>query len=86
IMPPKAMSQAAIERLITQRVNAVVEAERARQVNSGRQGSNADRAWGQGGAPAVQECTFSGFMKCNPTVPNSETYLNDMDNQSVHAL
>ncbi|GKF03353.1 hypothetical protein Tco_0030276, partial [Tanacetum coccineum] len=25
-------------------------------------------SWGQGGAPAVQECTFSGFMKCNPTV------------------
>ncbi|GJU74369.1 hypothetical protein Tco_1265774 [Tanacetum coccineum] len=23
---------------------------------------------GQGGAPAVRECTFSGFMKCNPTV------------------
>ncbi|GJU79505.1 hypothetical protein Tco_1281870 [Tanacetum coccineum] len=34
-MPPKAMSQAAIERLITQRVNAAVEAERARQVNAG---------------------------------------------------
>ncbi|GJR73697.1 hypothetical protein Tco_0086062 [Tanacetum coccineum] len=32
IMPPKAMSQATIERLITQRVNATVEAERARQV------------------------------------------------------
>ncbi|GJX18282.1 hypothetical protein Tco_0219114 [Tanacetum coccineum] len=23
---------------------------------------------GQGGAPAVRECTFSGFMKCNPAV------------------
>ncbi|GJZ86734.1 retrovirus-related pol polyprotein from transposon TNT 1-94 [Tanacetum coccineum] len=32
-MPPKAMSQADIERLITQRVNAAVEAERARQVS-----------------------------------------------------
>ncbi|GJS04324.1 hypothetical protein Tco_0320832 [Tanacetum coccineum] len=29
---------------------------------------NANEARGQGGAPAVQECTFSGFMKCNPTV------------------
>ncbi|GJT77487.1 putative reverse transcriptase domain-containing protein [Tanacetum coccineum] len=67
-MPPKAMSQAAIERLITQRVNAVVEAERARQVNAGGQGSNANEAGGQGRAPAVRECTFSGFMKCNPTV------------------
>ncbi|GJU21588.1 putative reverse transcriptase domain-containing protein [Tanacetum coccineum] len=67
-MPPKAMSQAVIERLITQRVNAAVEAERARQVNAGGQGSNANKAGGQGGAPAVRECTFSGFMKCNPTV------------------
>nr|GEX76769.1 putative reverse transcriptase domain-containing protein [Tanacetum cinerariifolium] len=31
IMPPKAMSQAAIQRLITQRVNAMLEAERAGQ-------------------------------------------------------
>nr|GFC83128.1 reverse transcriptase domain-containing protein [Tanacetum cinerariifolium] len=30
-MPPKSMSQAAIERLITQRVNAALEAERASQ-------------------------------------------------------
>ncbi|GKB61375.1 putative reverse transcriptase domain-containing protein [Tanacetum coccineum] len=67
-MPPKAMSQAAIERLITQRVNGVVEAELARPVNAGGQGSNANEAGGQGGAPAVQECTFAGFMKCNPTV------------------
>ncbi|GJR14979.1 putative ribonuclease H-like domain-containing protein [Tanacetum coccineum] len=67
-MPPKAMSQAAIERLITQRVNAAVEAERARQVNARGQGGNANEAGGQGGAPAVRECTFSGFMKCNPTV------------------
>nr|GEY99764.1 putative reverse transcriptase domain-containing protein [Tanacetum cinerariifolium] len=35
IMPPKAMSQAAIERLITQRVNAALEAERASQANAG---------------------------------------------------
>ncbi|GKE59346.1 hypothetical protein Tco_1498531 [Tanacetum coccineum] len=67
-MPPKAMRQAAIERLITKRVNAAVEAERARQVNTGGQGSNANKAGGQGGAPTVQKCTFVGYMKCNPTV------------------
>ncbi|GJW88304.1 putative reverse transcriptase domain-containing protein [Tanacetum coccineum] len=67
-MAPKAMSQAAIERLITERVNAAVEAERERQVNARGQGNNANEAGGQGGAPAVRECTFSGFMKCNPTV------------------
>ncbi|GKA23270.1 hypothetical protein Tco_0709232 [Tanacetum coccineum] len=49
IMPPKAMSQAAIKRLITQRVNVAVEEERARQVNAGGQGSNASGAGGQGG-------------------------------------
>ncbi|GJT65062.1 putative reverse transcriptase domain-containing protein [Tanacetum coccineum] len=50
------------------RVNAVVEAERARQVNAKGQGNNANEAGGQGGAPAVRECTFFGFMKCNPTI------------------
>nr|GEV49766.1 putative reverse transcriptase domain-containing protein [Tanacetum cinerariifolium] len=35
IMPPKAMSQAAIERLITQRVNAALETDRASQANAG---------------------------------------------------
>ncbi|GJR21770.1 putative reverse transcriptase domain-containing protein [Tanacetum coccineum] len=67
-MPPKPMSQAAIERLITERVTAAVEAERERQVNARGQGNNANEAGGQGGAPAARECTFSGFMKCNPTV------------------
>ncbi|GJZ62535.1 putative reverse transcriptase domain-containing protein [Tanacetum coccineum] len=65
-MAPKAMNQAAIERLITERVNAAVEAERERQVNARGQGNN--EAGGQGRAPTAQECTFSGFMKCNLTV------------------
>ncbi|GKA20611.1 hypothetical protein Tco_0700600 [Tanacetum coccineum] len=47
-------------------VAAAEEAERQRQVNARRQGNN--EAGGQGGAPAARECTFSGFMKCNPTV------------------
>nr|GEU98359.1 putative reverse transcriptase domain-containing protein [Tanacetum cinerariifolium] len=34
-MPPKAMSQAAIDRLITQRVNVALEAERASRANEG---------------------------------------------------
>ncbi|GJT10218.1 putative reverse transcriptase domain-containing protein [Tanacetum coccineum] len=65
-MAPKAMNQAAIERLITERVNAVVEAERERLENARGQRNN--EAGDQGGAPAARECTFSGFMKCNPTV------------------
>ncbi|GJZ32682.1 hypothetical protein Tco_0578118 [Tanacetum coccineum] len=60
------MNQAAIERLVTERVNAAVEAERERQANARRQGNN--ETGGQGRAPAARECTFSGFMKCNPTV------------------
>nr|GEZ08465.1 putative reverse transcriptase domain-containing protein [Tanacetum cinerariifolium] len=67
IMPPKAMSQAAIERLITQRVNAALEVERAGRVNERGEGSNANETGGQDRAPPVHECTFSSFMKCNPT-------------------
>ncbi|GJT39453.1 hypothetical protein Tco_0939318 [Tanacetum coccineum] len=67
-MAPKAMNQAAIERLITERVTAAVVAERERQVNASGQGNNANEARGQSGALAARECTFSGFMKCNPTV------------------
>nr|GEX05505.1 reverse transcriptase domain-containing protein [Tanacetum cinerariifolium] len=66
-MPPKAMSQAAIERLITQRVNAALEAERASRVNEGGEGSNTNETGGQDSAPLVRKCTFLSFMKCNPT-------------------
>nr|GEZ63343.1 hypothetical protein [Tanacetum cinerariifolium] len=54
-MPPKAMSQAAIKRLITQRVNAALEAERASQANAEGQGSNANGTGGQGRAPPVRK-------------------------------
>nr|GEW35218.1 putative reverse transcriptase domain-containing protein [Tanacetum cinerariifolium] len=67
IMPPKAMSQAVIERLITQRVNAALEAERAGRVNEGGEGSNENETRGQDRAPPVRECTFLSFMKCSPT-------------------
>nr|GEZ77137.1 putative reverse transcriptase domain-containing protein [Tanacetum cinerariifolium] len=66
-MPPKPMSQAAIERLVTQRVNAALEAERAGRVNERGEGSNGNETRGQDRAPPVRECTFSSFMKCNPT-------------------
>nr|GEV68384.1 putative reverse transcriptase domain, ribonuclease H-like domain, aspartic peptidase domain protein [Tanacetum cinerariifolium] len=66
-MPPKAMSQAAIERLITQRVNAALEVKRASRANELVQGSNANETRGQDMAPLVRECTFLSVMKCNPT-------------------
>ncbi|GKD98043.1 hypothetical protein Tco_1381940, partial [Tanacetum coccineum] len=65
IMPPKSapMTQAAIERMITSRINAALTADRARRdIISGPGGS------GQGRAPTARECTFAGFIKCNPTV------------------
>ncbi|GJT94909.1 hypothetical protein Tco_1090427 [Tanacetum coccineum] len=65
IMPPKLgpLTQVAIERMITSRVNKALAADRARRVNAGEASGSR-----QGGAPAARECTFSGFMKCNPTV------------------
>ncbi|GJT84579.1 hypothetical protein Tco_1066296 [Tanacetum coccineum] len=67
-MAPKAMSQATIERLITQRVNAAVEAERARQGNARRQGGNANEAGGQGeaqaGVVAKTEMVFGAISEC----------------------
>nr|GFA74549.1 putative reverse transcriptase domain-containing protein [Tanacetum cinerariifolium] len=42
--------------------------ERASQVNAWGQGSNANIDGGQGVPPDVRECTFTRFMKCNPTV------------------
>ncbi|GJV56422.1 hypothetical protein Tco_1457427 [Tanacetum coccineum] len=64
-MPPKArpLTQAAIVRIITSRINEALTADRARRVNAREAGRS-----GQGGELAVRECTFAWFMKCNPTV------------------
>ncbi|GJX52096.1 putative reverse transcriptase domain-containing protein [Tanacetum coccineum] len=64
-MPPKPMSQAAIERLITQIVNTALIADCAARNTICGFGGNAR---GQGGAPPVRECSFTGYLKCNPTV------------------
>ncbi|GJU25902.1 hypothetical protein Tco_1164523 [Tanacetum coccineum] len=66
-MPPKAMSQAAIERLITQR-RCLCWKGRAepRQVTLRGQGRAMLTKWGpKGDAPAVREVTFSRFIKLN---------------------
>nr|GEU42389.1 reverse transcriptase domain-containing protein [Tanacetum cinerariifolium] len=49
-------------------VNATIATERARQVNAGNNASGFGQGRGQVTAPVVQECTFAGFMKCNPTI------------------
>ncbi|GJW04496.1 putative reverse transcriptase domain-containing protein [Tanacetum coccineum] len=67
-MPPKAMSQAAIERLITQRVNATLATDSAAKNTVGGSGGNVGGNGGQGGVPPVRECSFTGYLKCNPTV------------------
>ncbi|GKA06723.1 hypothetical protein Tco_0685947 [Tanacetum coccineum] len=70
IMPPKSapMTQAAIRRMIKESVDAAIAAERARQANVRNDASGSGPVRGQDTAPAVRECTFAGFMKCNPTI------------------
>nr|GEW64631.1 hypothetical protein [Tanacetum cinerariifolium] len=72
-MLPKSrpLTQAAVERMITQKVNEALTADSARRENvrnnDGRAGGSS-----QGGTPATLECTFAGFMKCDPTAFHAE--------------
>ncbi|GJR57839.1 putative reverse transcriptase domain-containing protein [Tanacetum coccineum] len=70
IMPPKSapMTQATIRRMIKESVDTVIVAERARQANVRNDASRSGPVKGRETAPIVRECTFAGFMKCNPTV------------------
>ncbi|GJR33844.1 putative reverse transcriptase domain-containing protein [Tanacetum coccineum] len=70
IMPPKSapMTQVAIRQMVKESVDAAIAAERARQANVRNDASGSGLVRGQDTAPAVRECTFAGFMKCNPTV------------------
>nr|GEU40734.1 putative reverse transcriptase domain-containing protein [Tanacetum cinerariifolium] len=62
------MTQAAIRRMIKDSVDAAITAERARQANVRNDDSGSGPVRGQDATPAVHECTFAGFMKCNPAV------------------
>ncbi|GKD98643.1 putative reverse transcriptase domain-containing protein [Tanacetum coccineum] len=68
-MPLKSipMTQAAIRQMIKENVDAAITTERARQANVGNDTRGYGPARGQDAAPAARECTFAGFMKCNPT-------------------
>ncbi|GJS92548.1 putative reverse transcriptase domain-containing protein [Tanacetum coccineum] len=70
-MPPRAMTQAAIEKLVSDRVATTLAQDRATRGNTngadGSGGNTKGNARGQGGAPPARECTYSSFMKCNPT-------------------
>ncbi|GJU46164.1 hypothetical protein Tco_1203430 [Tanacetum coccineum] len=69
-MPPKSapLTQAGVRRMIKESVDAAIVAERARHANAGNDARGSGPVRGQDVAPVVRECTFSGFMKCNPTV------------------
>nr|GFA08696.1 hypothetical protein [Tanacetum cinerariifolium] len=65
-MPPNS-EPSAIRRMIKDNVDAAIAAEQARQANVRNEASGSRLARGQDAAPAARECTFAGFMKCNPT-------------------
>ncbi|GKD04039.1 hypothetical protein Tco_1179013, partial [Tanacetum coccineum] len=71
IMPPRAMTQAAIKKLVSDRVAAALAQHHATRGNTNGPGGPGDNirgnVGGQGGAPPARECIYSSFMKCNPT-------------------
>ncbi|GKD65442.1 hypothetical protein Tco_1307550 [Tanacetum coccineum] len=68
MMPPKSapLTQASIRRMIKESVDATIAIERVRLANARNNASRSGQARGQVIAPVVRECTFVGFMKCNP--------------------
>nr|GEU49074.1 reverse transcriptase domain-containing protein [Tanacetum cinerariifolium] len=68
IMRPKfaPLTQAAISQMIKESVDAAIIAERARHANARNDARASGPVRGQDATPAVYECTFAGFMKCNP--------------------
>nr|GEY97790.1 hypothetical protein [Tanacetum cinerariifolium] len=52
---------------VQESVDAAIAAERARYANAGNDARGSGQVRGQDVAPAIRECTFAGFMKCNPT-------------------
>ncbi|GKC96643.1 putative reverse transcriptase domain-containing protein [Tanacetum coccineum] len=69
-MPPKSapMTQAAMRRLIKESVDAAIAVERERQTKVKNNASGSGPVRGQDTTLAVCECTFAGFIKCNPTI------------------
>ncbi|GKB16199.1 putative reverse transcriptase domain-containing protein [Tanacetum coccineum] len=62
------MTKVVIHRMIKESIDVAVAAERARQANVRNDASGSGPVRGQDTAPDVRECTFAGFMKCNPTI------------------
>nr|GEZ45670.1 putative reverse transcriptase domain-containing protein [Tanacetum cinerariifolium] len=69
LMSPKsALTQAVVRRMIKESVDAAIAVERARHANAENDTRGSELVRGQDSAPAIRECTFAEFMKCNPTV------------------
>nr|GEW56177.1 hypothetical protein [Tanacetum cinerariifolium] len=70
IKSPKSahMTQAAICQMIKDSVNPAIATERARQASVKNDASESGPVRGQDAALVVRECTFAGFMKCNPAI------------------
>ncbi|GKG22724.1 hypothetical protein Tco_0388027, partial [Tanacetum coccineum] len=62
------LTQAAIRRMIKKSIDDAIAAERARHANVGNDTRGSGPIRGQDAPPVVHECTFAGFIKCNPTV------------------
>nr|GEV72439.1 putative reverse transcriptase domain-containing protein [Tanacetum cinerariifolium] len=67
IMPPKGMYVAAIQKLVADKVAKALATNYATRANADGPSGNTDRSGGQGRAPPTQQCSFIGYMKCNPT-------------------
>ncbi|GJW77669.1 reverse transcriptase domain-containing protein [Tanacetum coccineum] len=68
-MPLKSapLTQAAIRRMIKESVDVAIAAKRARHANIRKDARGSRPVRGQDATATVRECTFAGFMKCNPT-------------------
>ncbi|GJV24947.1 putative reverse transcriptase domain-containing protein [Tanacetum coccineum] len=54
--------------MIKESVDDAIAAERARHANARNDARGSGPVRGRDVTPVVRECTFAGFMKCNPTV------------------
>nr|GEV70021.1 hypothetical protein [Tanacetum cinerariifolium] len=64
----KELKEARFSNTFLRSVDVAIAAERARQANVRNDASGFRPARGQDATPAVCECTFAGFMKCNQVV------------------
>ncbi|GJT37983.1 putative reverse transcriptase domain-containing protein [Tanacetum coccineum] len=74
------MSAAVISKLVGDKVAEALEADRAARNNPNVAGGSGGNG-GQCGAPPVQKCTFTGFMKCGPTQFHGNEEVQRLENE-----